>query len=206
MVARNTDAETRQNRPSDGVIRRFLVWWQRLLTAALGRSAPLAESVRRAAETLARSPREMLALRSPSLAWTGGLAVVMGAVGTVALSGTGPGRWVALSAAVMTLMWAGMRWALMDIVARHRTTLTRAQIRGAWAWGALVWVIGVTPELRALAWVVSGAVTWLIVERLGATRRQALACVGIAWGAQALVVVGSWLARNAIIAILATRG
>ena len=182
------------------------MWWQRLLTAALGRSTPLAEVVRRAAEKSARSPRELLALQSTSLAWAGGLAVVVGAVGTVALSGTGPGRWVALSAAAMTLVWAGMRWALMDIVARHRTGLTRAQVRGAWALGALVWVIGVTPELRALAWAASGIVTWLILERLGTTRRQALTCVGIAWGAQALVVVGSWLARNAIIAILAARG
>jgi len=158
------------------------------------------------AEAPVPSSREPLSLGSPALVWAGGLAVLIGAAGTVALSTAGTTRAVAISAAVMMIVWAGVRWALMDVVARHRTSLSRAQVRGAWALGSLVWIVGVTPELRVLAWVASGAATWLVFERLGATRRQALTCVGIAWGAQAVVVIGSWLARNAIIAILAARG
>ena len=206
MVARNTDPESRHRRPPHDVIRGFLVWWQRTLTAAFGAAVQAVERARRAPETPVRSSPRAFSLQSASLAWAGGLAVALGAAATVALSGTGQSRSVAVSAAIMTLMWAAVRWALVDMTARHRTGLTRAQVRGAWALGALVWVIGVTPELRALAWAASGIVTWLILERLGNTRRQALTCVGIAWGAQALVVVGSWLARNAIIAILAARG
>jgi len=206
MVARNTDAETRQNRPSDGGIQRFLLWWQRTLTAAFGRSTDASKRTRTSAEAPVPNSREPLSLGSPALVWAGGLAVVIGAAGTVALSTAGTTRAVAISAAIMMIVWAGVRWALMDVVARHRTSLSRAQVRGAWALGSLVWIVGVTPELRALAWVASGAATWLVFERLGATRRQALTCVGIAWGAQAVVVIGSWLARNAIIAILASRG
>lgn len=206
MVARNTDAETRQNHPSDGVILRFLLWWQRTLTAVLGRSMDVAKRTSASADVPVGGVREPLAPQSAALAWAGGLATVIGAAGTVALPIAGTTRSVAIFAAVMMLVWAGVRWVLMDIVARRRSALTRVDIRGAWAVGSLVWVLGVTPELRVLAWVASGAATWLILERLGATRRQALECVGIAWGAQALVVVGSWLARNAIIAILASRG
>jgi len=137
--------------------------------------------------------------------WAGGFAVIIGAAGTVALSSPGQ-RSVAISAAAMTIVWAGVRWALLDVVARDRTGLVHAEVRGAWAIGSLVWAVGVTPELRVLAWTVSGVLTWLVLGRLGATRRRAGLCVGIAWGAHALVVIGSWLARNAIIAILATRG
>ncbi len=206
MVARNTDAEVRGKRPSDGVVGRLLVWWQRLLSGLLGRTTSLVDTARRRSEKPAHSPHGAIAIQSPIVAWVGCLAVAFGALGIVTLAGSGTDRWVGVSGATMTIVWAGVRWALMDVVARRETTLTRAQVRGAWAVGALVWLIGVTPELRALAWVASGAVTWLILERLGATRRQALTCVGIAWGSQALVVVGSWLAKGALIAILATRG
>lgn len=157
-------------------------------------------------EKAAGASREPFGLRSRALPWAGGFAVLIGAAGTVALSWPGQGRSIAISAAAMTVVWAGGRWALLDVVSRHRTTLSRGEIRGAWAIGSLVWVLGVTPELSVLAWTVSGALTWLVLERIGATRRQAVVCVGIAWGAQALVVIGSWLATNAFIAILATRG
>jgi len=206
MVARNTDAEVHGKRPPRGLIQRFLVWWQRSLTALLGRAADAS----RPAGSLTENPPEMrrgaLSFRSPALAWAAGLALIVGAAGTIALSASGSSRPVAISAAVMTLVWAAVRWALLDAVARHRMTLARAEVRGAWALGSLAWAAGVTPELRVLAWAVSGAVTWIVLERLGASRRQTALGVGIAWGAQAFVVVGSWLATNAIVGFLATRG
>lgn len=206
MAARNTGPEPRRRPTPGGPIQRFLVWWQRLLTGLLGGSRAGVKSARPSDPEAARSHRGLFALRSPALPWAASVALIIGAVGTVALSSSGQDRSVAISAAVMMIVWAGVRWALMDVVARHRTTLARTDVFSAWAIGSLVWVLGVTPELRLLAWTVSGAVTWLILERLGAIRRQAALCVGVAWGAQALVVIGSWLARNAIIAILATRG
>jgi len=177
-----------------------------MLTAAVNRSTDVVKGRGTPTGQSARSDREFFSLRSPALSWAGGLAVTVGAAATVALSGSGTTRSVAIVAAVMTLVWAAVRWALLDVVASRRTTLGHANIRGAWALGSLAWLIGVTPELRALAWLVSGVVTWRVLERHGATRRQSLASVGIAWGAQALVVLGSWLATNAVIALLATRG
>lgn len=211
MVARDTDAETRQNHLTERPLHRFLHWWRCVLTELLRCLSPRPKGVRHPdattpAEMPVRSVRKAVTIRSTALVWAGALAVVVGAVGAVALAGPGASRSVAVVAAGMSLMWAVVRWALTDVVASHRTTLARADVRGACAAGSLVWVVALTPELRLFAWAVSGIVTGLLLTRLGANRRQTFTCVGIAWGAQAAVVVGSWLARTAIIAILATRG
>jgi hypothetical protein len=77
---------------------------------------------------------------------------------------------------------------------------------GASSLGLIAYAAAFTPELRAAAWVVSAALTWLALVRLGDSRREAGRTVGIGWGAQALVVAGSWIARSAVVAILASRG
>jgi hypothetical protein len=148
----------------------------------------------------------MLDLRSPGIAWIGGAALLAGSTATIALASPLTPRAVAISAAGMSLVWGGMRWALLQVTARGALARDPHAIRGAWAAGSAVWLLGVTPELRVLAWVVSAAVTWVVLERLGGSRRQVAVGVGIAWGAQAFVVIGSWLAKNAIVAILAARG
>lgn len=206
MVARNTDADVRHDHRSGDVLRRFLEWWQRLLTSVLHHSKTAVDIALRRAGKAASSLRGPLAARSRVLAWAGGLAVVIGALGTIAVSAPGQSRTIAVSAAVMMTVWAAVRWALLDVAARFQEVSGRSEVRSAWALGSLVWMLGVTPELRALAWLISAVVTWVVLERLGAPRRQALVCVGIAWGAQAFVVVGSWLAKNALIAVLALQG
>lgn len=207
MVARNTDADFSPQRLPSGVVGRFLRWWQRFLSTlvAASHTSPTRPATPTAGEPPAES-RLLAIVRAPALVWAGGLAMLGGAALTVAISPAGTARSVAISAAVMSLIWGALRWALMRIVASETLARDLRSTRGAWAAGATVWILGVTPELRGLAWAASGAITWLVLERLGVTRRQALVCVGVAWGAQAFVVVGSWLARNAIIAILATRG
>ena len=207
MVARNTDADVRQERPQEGAVQRFLRWWQQSLSILVNTSQKAASpAVNRMSEKAKGGPRSVLALRSPALTWIGGLALLVGAVGTVVLSAANAMRPVAIAAAGMSLVWGALRLILLRVGATNRLRKDPLGIRGAWALGSIAWVVAVTPELRALAWAVSGAVTWLVIERLGATRRQASICVGIAWGAQAFVAVGSWLASNAVVAILASRG
>lgn len=133
----------------------------------------------------------------------GGIAaLVLGALGGVALSAPGSPRTVAIVAAVMSLVWAAIRLLLMSFTAPDDLAHRHSAVRSAWAFGLLAWVIGVTPELRMLAWGISGGLTWLALERTGASRVAARRCVGIAWGSQAVVVVGSWIARNALMAVL----
>lgn len=207
MVARNTDADLQHDHPPRGLISRFLLWWQRLLSHFVHESRSVADGVAiQVSRAVTDSEKSFWSLRSPALAWAGALAILIGAVGTVALSSPGIAKSVALYAGLMMLLWGGLRWALLRIAADVVLVRDQRAVRGAWAAGSLVWVLGLTPELRAVAWAASGVVTWLILERLGVTRRQTAICVGIAWAAQAFVVIGSWLARSAFIAILATRG
>jgi hypothetical protein len=207
MVARNTDADFGEKRASSGVFQRFLIWWQHALSGLVNgsRDASTPKTGPASEQPSGRTVR-VLDLRSPGMAWLGGGALIAGSVATIALASPVTPRAVAISAAGMSLVWGGMRWALLQVTARGTLARDPQAIRGAWATGSAVWLLGVTPELRVLAWAVSAAVTWVVLERLGASRRQATVGVGIAWGAQAFVVIGSWLARNAIVAILAARG
>lgn len=202
MVVRDTDV--RHKRDPRGILQRFLAWWQWALSGFVsGVRSSAARTFRSTAQGASSSP---LALRSPLVAWIGGVAILVGAAGTIALSHAGIARSVAISAAVMSLIWGGLRWALLRFGTSGDLKHDPHAVRGAWALGSMVWVVGVTPELRGAAWVISAAVTWVVLQRLGATKRQAGFAVGIAWGAQAVVTIGSWLAKNAVVAFLATRG
>ena len=207
MVARNPDADPRTDGTHTGPVRRFLMWWQRFLTALVsGPSSAGRATTRSAVDGPTSDAVGPLGLRSSAIVWAGGLGLLAGALCTVLLAPTDVTRPTAIAAAIMTLVWAAIRWALLWATATGALKRDPRAIRGAWALGSIAWAIGVTPELRALAWLLSGALTWYALERLGAPRRQAGVSVGIAWGSQAVVVIGSWLARNAIVAFLATRG
>jgi len=105
----------------------------------------------------------------------------------------------------MSLVWGAARLLLMRLAARGGSAPDAPTLQRAWAVGSLVWVIGVTPELRVLAWGLSGALTWVALDRAGTSRTHTWRCVGIAWGGQAAVVAGSWLLRNALMAVLIGR-
>ena len=55
------------------------------------------------------------------------------------------------------------------------------------------------------AWAISALVTWGCLALFGARKLSALRLIAIAWGAQVAVVVASWLAENAILALFALR-
>lgn len=200
MVARNTDADLAQRPVAHGPVQRFFRWWQVWLTLVL---RGVGNSLR--ANNSLATANVLEPLRSPMTVWAGCLALLAGAVFTVVAAPSGIAKRAALLAAVAGLLWGALRLALMHVGATGTLSSDRPAIRGAWGLGSTVWLLGITPELRVLSWALSGAVTWVALERLGASRRQAGRCVGVAWGVQALVTVGSWLARNAIIGILAGR-
>ena len=201
MVARNTDADSSPPPGLGGAVRRFLNWWQAWLSRLPRHVAALLRPANRSV-----SPYGETRLASTGVLVGGVIALVVGAVGGVALSAPGSQRTAALVAGMMSVVWAAVRLLLMQFSLPVDLKNRRSVIRGAWSFGLLIWFIGVTPELRVIAWGISGALTWFALKRTGASRPQARHCVGIAWGSQALVVAGSWIARNALMVVLLSRG
>lgn len=201
MVARNTDADSARTSRSRATARRFFHWWQAWLSHLSRRFSDVVATSR-----VPPSPFARRRSRAAGLLLAGSSALLVGAVGAVALSTPGASRTAAITAAVMSSVWGAARLLLMRLAARGSSAPDVPALQRAWALGSLVWVIGVTPELRVLAWGLSGALTWVALDRSGASRPHTWRCVGIAWGGQAAVVAGSWLLRNALMAVLLGRG
>lgn len=200
MVARKTHADAAHTGGIQGLARRFLYWWRGLLSLLVERTVASARTLRSRAEVRTTEP-----LRRPLVVWLGAIAILIGAIAGVALASPGTARESAVLGGVTAVIWALLRLLIMQLSARGALARDTAAIRGAWGLGSVVWLLGITPELRMLAWAVSGLLTGFALRRLGADGRQVRVCVGIAWGAQALVTVGIWLARNAIVAVLLSR-
>ncbi len=123
----------------------------------------------------------------------------------VALAPPGTARYLAAWAGAQSVLWAAVRWLLMRYTGRGAAE-DRSILLGASSLGLVAYAIAVTPELRAVAWAGSAALTWFALVRLGDRRAEAGRTVAIAWGAQALVVAVSWIARNGVLAFLISRG
>jgi len=136
----------------------------------------------------------------------GGLAVLVGALGGILLSAPGVDRRVAALAGLASIMWAGIRWVALRLAAPRTFAENPAALRDAVWTGLLVYAIALTPELRFAAWLISAGVTGGVLIRRGRSRGEVVRSVGIAWGAQALVVAGGWLARSALLVLLAAGG
>jgi hypothetical protein len=137
--------------------------------------------------------------------WLGNAALVAGVALGVAVAPPGLARTLALWAGAQSVLWALVRWLLMAYASRG-TARGGAALLGASSLGLIAYGVAATPELRAVAWVVSAAVTWRALVTLGDSRRDAGRVVALAWGAQAAVVVASWIARGAVLAYLIGRG
>jgi len=176
--------------------------WRQLVTWVLDRAlATLARL------SPAEQPRDAAThwLHRPGIVWLGDIALVIGATAGVALSEPGLARSVAAWAGFQSLLWAVVRWLLMTYAARD-TGPGDSELLGASSLGLVVYGAAMTPELRAVAWVASAALTWFALALLGKDRGAAGRIVGIAWGAQALVVTASWIARGSVLAFLVSRG
>jgi hypothetical protein len=201
MVARRFDTKSDSRTPGALLAEVFEMWRRlvsRLRDALLGLRARLSP-----AEKPAAAPRAWL-LR-PSVIWLGGVSLALGIGVGIALAPPGLPRSLALWAGVQSALWVIVRGLLMKYASRGKARDLSA-LAGASSLGLIAYAAAVTPELRAAAWAASAALTWLALVQLGDGRREAGRTVGIAWGAQALVVAGSWIARSAVVAILASRG
>ena len=130
-----------------------------------------------------------------------------GATVGIVVASPGTDRRAAALAGVASLMWMAIRWLAMRWAAPRLVAEDPAALRGAFALGLLAYALALTPELRLAAWLSQPVPSraWCSCESGGSAARSSRA-VGFAWGMQALVVAGGWLARNAYIAILAARG
>ncbi len=118
----------------------------------------------------------------------------------------GVDRRSAALAGIAGFLWAGVRWLGMRLAAPRLYEDDPAALRGALSVGLLGYALAITPELRLVAWLISGAITGILLVRVGRERREVVRAVAIVWGMQAVVVAGGWLARNAFMGVLATRG
>jgi hypothetical protein len=180
-----------------GFFGRLFEMWRRLITWCADALADLPQLLAPAEKPAASRPL----LTSRTVVWLGYGALLLGAATGVVLAPAGLSRTLALWAGVQSVLWALVRWLLMRLLGRGRAR-DSAALLGASSLGLVAYVAAVTPELRAAAWVVSAVITWMALVRLGDARREAARTVGIAWGAQALVVAATWLARSGVMALL----
>ncbi len=152
-------------------------------------------------------PRQTLAAKvHRALPLLGGLAVLVGAAVGILLSAPGVDRRVAALAGLASIMWAGIRWVALRLAAPRAFAENPAAARDAVWLGLLVYAIAVTPELRFAAWLISGGGDGRGAHPARSKRGEVVRAVGIAWGAQAVVVAGGWLARSALLVLLAAGG
>ena len=202
MVARNKGAETSAGQAKN-LPGRLLLAWRRLLTPLFRRPLNAAENTESGQPTPPVPAFSWVTSRWLLVLGIAGLAV--GASLGIALAAPGQARALALLAGAETLLWAAVRWFLMRFTG-HGAANDSRQLRGATALGLIAYAIALSPGLRLAAWVLSAGLTWVGLVIQGDRRREALRTVAIAWGAQAAVVLLSWIARGGIVAFLATRG
>ncbi len=198
--------------PQGGPVDQWLTWWQGVLGRTFAGVAHAAAGVAGAAgahfSRVGRRPAgraRLTDLRGGFIAWSGWVALVAGAVAGAAIASPGIPRTSAALAGAASLLWAGARALVVRVFVPEALAGDPALVRGIVALGMLVYVAAVTPELRLLAWLVSGGVTAWLLMRFGARREETVRAVGFAWGAQALVVVGGWLAKGVLLGVLTTR-
>lgn len=202
MVARRFDTNPVDERVSPGFAGQLFETWRHAVTRARNASAETISRLSPAEKPAARPAHWLL---HPGVVWLGDASLVLGAALGVAISQPGLPRTLAIWAGIQSVVWAVVRWLLMTYAsgdsARDRSVLLAAS-----SFGLAAYAVAATPELRGLAWAVSAAMTWRALVLLGDDRRDAGRIVAVAWGAQAAVVVASWIARSGVLAYLLTRG
>ncbi len=198
MVARKQGAEI-DAAPRRGPVARVLRTWRRLVTMALRWASDIAARATAAADR--RGARWVERGWVPAL---GASAFVVGAAGTLAVAGGGNAQLVASVAIAESLVWAGMRWLVMRLLGRGPAARGRA-LAGAWALGLLPYAFAVVTALGVVAWVVSAGLTWFGLVSADDRPENAARTVGIAWGAQAAVIVLSRIASSGVVAFLSLR-
>ena len=158
------------------------------------------------ARRLPRLSGDDFTLCSWTTTWSCVAVATAGAIAAVVVAHGGHERALEILAGAAGIGWMAIRLILVRLAASHWSAKAEAGVlRGAWALGLLPYIVGISPELRLLAWVASAAITYVVLVRTSVSRLDARRVVGVAWGVQAAVVAASWIARNAYFIVLAMR-
>lgn len=185
--------------------------WRVIVTDAFDGTLRAERAIPRALVHATRSVRAFAAhggvtdVTHPAMPVYGAAAVVTGWALGVLIASPGAPRVMAAFAGGMSLVWAAVRAVSVHLVAPDLSAEKPAVMRGALGIGLLPYAAALTPETRLAAWALSAGITWLVATRSGLPKRRVLQAASVAWGAQAVVVLGAWLARNAFVAVLAAR-
>ncbi len=187
--------------------------WARLLTGvvdaiasgprsavALGRKS--ATLVRMTTGALTSPERALLALDARErgrLRRVGYAALSTGVAGAVAVAfATRSTREEAVVTGLSMLAWAAIRLMLLRTMASRSPHADQQLVRDAWALGLTPFALAWVDVTHAAAFLASAYIT---ARGLGATleqRKLAVGAAAVAFGAQAVVVAGAWLARSAV--------
>lgn len=188
-------------------------WWRGALARALNAVGNAAKSLSAAAlpalhdvATATRSIAVGAKLpQSRAIRVVSPFLVLCGASLSIGLSIGTPWLGREVLAFITVAIWAIVRLAVMNLVAGAPRGETESALRTAWSLGLLPFVIGLTPDLRLLALVVSAALTYRALRCSGFVQRAALRMVAWAWGIQLVAGLLSILARNGLVLFTALR-
>jgi len=201
MAVRKSDPDPAAGTITAAVVGELFEMWRHLLTWAYDATVALLRP-----PTPAKRPESVAHwLHRREVVWLGTLLLASGVTAGVLLAEPGFSRTLAAWAGFQSVLWAAARWLLVRY-ATPGSGRNGAGLLGATSFGLVAYGLALTPELRAVAWAASATLTWVALVLLGSDRRVAARTVSIAWGAQALVVTGSWVARGGVLALLLSRG
>lgn len=192
MVARKPSAETQDA----SLPVRLFAWWHRLLDRLALRLRDGIMSMHLGASDSTRSAFD----GAPAIA-IGLTCLLGGAALGVVLAPPGPPSAAEGLAALSSILWAFARLAILRLALTGNPAAERS-LGTAWSLGLIPWLLGLSPTLRLIAWVISGLVTWTIAVRRGVDRPAADRAIALAWGAQAIAVAIGYLLRNLAILLL----
>lgn len=137
--------------------------------------------------------------------WIVGAGIALLAVGALARALLAPEgvRAAESLAALMTVALAFVRLAVMALTLPRGASGYRRLLWRSWASGLIPFAVAVGPYTSMVAWAVSAGLTAGLLQRGGTPEREARRAVVYAWGAHAAIGGAAWLARNAVVAVLA---
>lgn len=212
MVSRGSD---------DSVVSRFahgtyalFQTWRVLLTGSVSATARTGRAASRVTRRLLSPPRRVLSLlartgddtRTPvssedarAAAWIGILAMLLGAGAAMALARAGNAD--DLAAALVVVLWAPGRYAVMRLASEPLTEAERSAVPVAWGLGLLPFVIGFWPLGRLIAWAVSAVIVYRSL-RCEFDTRDTRWIWSWTFGIEFVATLAVWLLRNLHVAAL----
>lgn len=209
MLSRDEPSETRERTPSEIMF----ATWRVMLTQALSKASRLVSNawanvrahVSRLANTIAEA-RSGSRLARTRVAVSGGvLAIAVGVALTVALAPPGESTRT-LVTALMAAAWVAARYPAMRIAASRAHAQNSSGIALAWAAGAWLHLIAMTPELRFAAWAAGAVLSWRALRRSGYSGREAATIAGVGYGLEAAGFMLLVLFRNLRVGVLLLGG